>query len=102
LAAAVRAVALAEKLLPRLHPDRARAYETLAFVQGALKQLDASTATYDKAIAVLEKLDDPARLSRVLYNVASGLQEAGQCERALPRFERAAKVAAETAKARMI
>ena len=99
VAAIRRAVTIAEARLPPAHPQRASVYEVEAYVLGAQGKLDESTAAYDKAIAVYEKHDDPMALARALYNSADALKESGKCDRALPRFARAAKVAASTGQA---
>ena len=70
--------------------------ETLAYVESALQHLDRAIVAYERAIRLYEQVDDPAALARVLYNAADALKETGKCERAVPLFRRAMKVAAET------
>jgi tetratricopeptide (TPR) repeat protein len=97
LAAIERAVAIGERMLPAKDPERAQLYETLALVQEALHDRAAALATYRRAIAFYETLDDPLGLARVLYDYADALKEAGNCADALPQFRRAAKVASLSA-----
>ena len=102
LAAIKRAVAIAEKTFAPTDPQRAPLYEALAYVHGGHQNLEASIAAYDKAIAMYEKLDDPLALARTLYNSADAYKQSERCDRALPRFERAAKVAAATGSAALM
>ena len=91
-----RAVVIAEKRLPANNPQRGAMFEMLAGAQSGLQNHDAAIAAYDKAIAVYEQLDDPAALARCLYNEADELKGANHCDRAMPLYARATKVAEET------
>ena len=102
LAAIRRAVTIAESSFKANDPQRGQIYETHAFVLKGLKQYDESIASYDKAIAIYEKHDDPMVLAKNLYNAADILKRQNRCDRALPRFERAAKVAARTSVGKVI
>jgi eukaryotic-like serine/threonine-protein kinase len=96
LASIQRAVAISDKVLAPHDPQRVAMVETLAYVQNALHQQDAATVTYDRVIEMYEQLDDPMGLARALYNSADNLQTNNHCDRAVPLFRRAAKVAKET------
>lgn len=96
LAAIERAVRIADQVLAAKDPRHAAMLETLAYVESALQHLDRAIVAYERAIRLYEQVDDPAALARVLYNAADALKETGKCERAVPLFRRAMKVAAET------
>ncbi|HSN30436.1 MAG TPA: tetratricopeptide repeat protein, partial [Kofleriaceae bacterium] len=91
-----RAVAIAEKRFPPDNPQRGAMLEMLASAQGGLEHHEAAIAAYEKAIAVYEKLDDPSALARCLYNEADELKQTNHCDRAMPLYARATKVAEET------
>lgn len=91
-----RAVAIAEKRFPVQNAQRGAMLEMLAAAQSGLEHHAEAIAAYDKAIAVYEKLDDPAPLARCLYNEADELKAIQQCDRAMPLYARATKVAEET------
>ncbi len=96
LAAIHRAVEIGEAKLPPKDPERAQLYEILAYVQTANKETEAAQGTYRRLIAFLETIDDPMGLSRVLFNYADTLKEAGKCDEAVPLFKRTVKVAEQT------
>jgi tetratricopeptide (TPR) repeat protein len=96
LASIQRAVAISDKVLAPHDPQRVAMVETLAYVQNALHQQDAATVTNDRVIAMYEQLDDPMGLARALYNAADNLRENHHCDRAVPMFRRASKVARDT------
>ncbi|MBV8756626.1 MAG: tetratricopeptide repeat protein, partial [Deltaproteobacteria bacterium] len=93
-----RAVAIAEKRFPPNNPQRGAMLEMLAGAQSGLQHHEEAIAAYDKAIAVYEKLDDPSPLARSLYNEADELKAINHCDRAMPLYARATKVAEETGK----
>src|SRR5262249_24214705 len=67
------AVALADKLLVSNDFEYVAMLEALAYVEGAFRTSGRITgrelaATYDRAIALYEQLDDPMGLARILYN----------------------------------
>jgi tetratricopeptide (TPR) repeat protein len=102
---AVAAIRRAAAIADAGHPaagEHSGILESLGYVESANHDLEASTAAYERAIAILEKLDDPMALARVLYNTADGLKEGKQCDRALPLFDRAARVAASTGQKSMM
>ncbi|HET9989960.1 MAG TPA: serine/threonine-protein kinase [Kofleriaceae bacterium] len=96
LASIQRAVAISDKVLAPHDPQRAAMLETLAYVEDALHDHEAASASYQRVIALYEQLDDPMGLARSLYNAADDLRNNGHCDRAEPLLRRASKVARDT------
>ena len=59
LAAIEKAIAIGDKILDADDPQRAQLHDTKAYVLGATQKLDESIESYDRAIAIYEKRDDP-------------------------------------------
>ena len=97
LAAIRRAVEIGDRVLPETEPRRADLYETLAYVEGAHQHAAERVAALEKAVALREKIDDPAALARALYNLADTHRTAHECDLALPLFRRAVKLGGDTA-----
>ncbi len=87
-----RAVAIGRKRLPADDPELARVLELQGSIHYAAGDADGGGAAYAVALEIYDHIHDNRKWSRLAYNAADGFRTANRCDRAMPMFERIARL----------